>query len=56
MSNGASSPEQNGLHFADTNFKGIFMDEKVCILVRISLMFVPMGPVDNKRALVQVMA
>ena len=31
------------------------MNEKFCILIRISLKFVPKGPIDNKSALVQVM-
>ena len=31
------------------------MNEKFCILIRISLNFVPGGPIDNKLALVQVM-
>ena len=34
--------------------KCIFMNEKFCILIRISLNFVPEGPVDNKSVLVQV--
>ena len=34
----------------------IFMNEKLCIFIRISLKFVPKGPIDNKSALVQVMA
>ena len=32
------------------------MNEKSCISIRISLRFVPKGPIDNKSALVQVMA
>ena len=32
------------------------MNEKFCILIRISLKFVPNGEIDNKPALVQVMA
>ena len=31
------------------------MNEKFCIVVGISLNFVPKGPIDNKSALVQVM-
>ena len=42
--------------FADDIFKCIFMDEKFCISIRISLKFVPKCPIDNKAALVQVMA
>ena len=37
-------------------FRCIFMKEKFCILIWISLNFVPRGPTDNKPALVQVMA
>ena len=32
------------------------MNEKFCILIRIALKFIPKGPIDNKPALVQVMA
>ena len=42
---------------ADDIFKCIFLNEKFCIVIRISLKFVPKGPIgDNKWALVQVMA
>ena len=41
---------------ADTIFKCILLNEKFCIVIRISLKFVPKGPIDNKWALVQVMA
>ena len=41
---------------ADDIFKYIFMNEKLCIFIWISLKFVPTGPADNKSALVQVMA
>ena len=51
----SSLPGQNGRHFEDDIFKCIFMNEKSCILIQISLNFVRMGPIDNKRALVQVM-
>ena len=47
---------QNGRHFAGDIFKSIFIDEIFCILVCISVKFVPRGPIDNKPALVQVMA
>ena len=40
----------------DDIFKCIFLNENNRILIRISLKFVPMSPVDNKLALVQVMA
>ena len=42
--------------FADDIFKCIFMNEKFCISIRISLQFVPKGSLDNKSVLVQVMA
>ena len=32
------------------------MNEKFCILIKISLKFVPEGPIDNNSALVQIMA
>ena len=40
----------------DDNFKCIFLNENDVILIQISLKFVPRSPVDNKPALVQVMA
>ena len=43
-------------NLADDIFKCIFINEKFCILIRISLKFVPRGPIDNRPALVQVMA
>ena len=45
-----------GRHLTDDVFKCIFMNEKFCILIRISLNFVPKGPIDNKPTSVQVMA
>ena len=32
------------------------MNDKFCILIKISLKFVPRGPIDNNLALVQIMA
>ena len=49
-------PRQNGRHFADDTFKRIFMNENVRISIKISLKFVPMGPINNFQALVQIMA
>ena len=37
-------------------FQCIFLNEKFCILMKISLQFVPLGPVNNIQALVQIMA
>ena len=41
---------------ADDIFKCIFVNKNDRILFQISLTFVPMSPIDNKPALVQVMA
>ena len=49
-------PRQNGRHFADNVFKCIYLNENVWILLKISLKFVPKGPVNNIPSLVQVMA
>ena len=51
----SSSPGQNGRHFADV-FRCIFMTEKSCILIKISLKFVPKGPIGNNSTLVYIMA
>ena len=49
-------PRQNGRHFADNIFKCIFLNENIWILIKISLKFVPKGPINNIAALVQIMA
>ena len=41
---------------ADDIFKCFFFNENDRILIQISLKFVPRSPIDNKPALVQVMA
>ena len=41
---------------ADDIFKCIFFNENVFISIKISLNFVPNGPIDCKSSLVQVMA
>ena len=51
-----SRPRQNGRHFPDDIFKCIFLNENVWISIKISLKFVPKGPVDNFPALVHIMA
>ena len=43
-------------NLADYIFKCIFINEKFCILIRISLKIVFKASIDNKSALVQVMA
>ena len=37
-------------------FKCIFLNENVLILIKISLKFVPKGPINSIPALVQIMA
>ena len=49
-------PRQNGRHFADDIFKCIFLNENASIAIKISLKFVPNGPINNIPALVQIMA
>ena len=49
-------PRWNGQHFADDIFKRIFFNENVWISIKISLTFVPKGPIYNNPALVQIMA
>ena len=44
-------PGQDGRHFADDIFKCVSVNETLCILIKISLKFVPDGPVDNNPAL-----
>ena len=41
---------------ADDIFKCILLNEKFCILFRISLKFVAKGPIDNNPALGKIMA
>ena len=41
----SSSPGENGLHFADDIFKGIFVNEMFFVSIQISLNFVPKGPI-----------
>ena len=48
--------ETNGRHFADDIFKCIFLNENVWIPIKISLKFVPKGPINNIPAMVQMMA
>ena len=49
-------PKQNGRHSADDIFKCIFLNENEWIWLKISLKFVPKGPMNNIPALVQIMA
>ena len=47
---------QNGCHLPDGIFKYIFLNENVWLLIKVSLKFVPKGPISNNTALVQIMA
>ena len=49
-------PRQDGCHFADDIFKCIFLNENVWIPIKISLKFIPKGPINNISELVQIMA
>ena len=49
-------PRQDGYHFPDDVFKCIFLNENAWILIKISLRFVPKGPINNIPAFVQIMA
>ena len=42
----------NDHFFADDIFRCIFMNEKFRILIKISMKFVPNGPINNNPALV----
>ena len=47
---------QNCRHFADDIFKCIFLNENICISIKISLKSVPKIRINNIPALVQIMA
>ena len=49
-------PRQSGRRFRDDIFKCNFLIEDVWISIKISLKFVPTGPINNIPALVQIMA
>ena len=49
-------PKQNGRHFADDIFKCICLNENAWTSVKISIKFVPKGPINNIPSLVQIMA
>ena len=48
----SSLPAQNDGHFESDSFRCIFVNEKFCILIKVSLNCVPRGPIDNNPALV----
>ena len=49
-------PMQNGHQFPDDIFQCIFFNENVWISIKISVKFVPKGPINNIPALVEIMA
>ena len=49
-------PRQNGCRFADDTLKRIFLNENVLISIKISLKFIPNGPINNIPPLIQIMA
>ena len=49
-------PRQNGCHFPNYIFKRIILNENVWISIKISLKFVPKGPINNIPSLVKIMA
>ena len=51
-----SSTGRNGPHLTDDIFKCVLMNAKSYILIRIALKFIPKCPIDDKSAMVQVMA
>ena len=51
-----SPPRTKWPPFTDDNFKGIFLNENVSTVIKISLKFVSTGPINNIPALIQIMA
>ena len=49
-------PRQNECYFADDKVNCIFLNENVWISIKISLKFVPKGPINNIQVLVQIVA
>ena len=49
-------PRQDGRCFPNDTFERIFLKDNIIILIKISLKFVPKGPINNIPALVQIMA
>ena len=47
---------EKGRHFANDTVKCIFVNENLWNPIKISLQFVPKGPINNIQALVQIMA
>ena len=52
----SSAPGQNGHCFTKDIFRCIFMNEKFCVWIKISLKYVPKGLINNNAALVEIMS
>ena len=48
-------PRHKGRHFPDDNFKCMFLKENLGISFKVSLKFVPAGPINNILALIRIM-
>ena len=46
----------HGCHFPDDILQSIFLNENIWILIKVSLKFVPKGPINKIPTLVQIMA
>ena len=49
-------PRWDKCHFADDIFKYIFLNKNILSSIKISLKFIPKGPINNISSLVQIMA
>ena len=51
----SSLPGQNGHRFTDDTFRYIFLNDKICTLIKISLKCILRDPIENNPALVSMM-
>ena len=49
-------PRKNGLHFTDDIYICILLSKNIRVSIKVSLKFIPKGPIDNMSGLVQIMA
>ena len=54
--NSAPPPGQNGRRFPDDIFRRIFVNENVCVLIKILHTFVPKGQINTNAAFFQIIA
>ena len=52
----SSTPGQNDRHFPNDIFSCIFVNEKLCILFKNALKFLPYGSINNNQALAWIIA